>query len=67
MDRRALRAALAREFDVGYVSHVDIRRDLVVERERHGRLMVFTYDVRTPFIYNITLLTHFVDRQRIPS
>ncbi|MHB1565258.1 MAG: DUF4845 domain-containing protein [Acidiferrobacter sp.] len=67
MDRSALRAALSREFDVGYVSNLDIRSDLVVERTRRGRLMIFTYDVRTPFVYNITLLLHFVDRQRIPS
>ncbi|MDA8390054.1 MAG: DUF4845 domain-containing protein [Gammaproteobacteria bacterium] len=63
-----LRMALRREFEVGYVSHTSVARDLRIESTASGgRLMVYDYTVRKPLIGNITLLVHFVDRQQVPG
>lgn len=61
-----LRRAVRREFNVGYVSGVSVAKDLQIEpTQSGGRILVFTYNVRVPIIYNITAVIHFVDRRRV--
>ncbi|HUW97760.1 MAG TPA: DUF4845 domain-containing protein [Acidiferrobacter sp.] len=63
-----LRTAVHREFEVGYVGHMDIDNDLHIEHRQDGdRMLVFSYDVRVPIFYNITAIIHFVDRNKVPA
>ena len=66
LSNSSLRDAVRREFNVGYVSGVSVAKDLQIEPTRGGgRILVFTYDVHIPIIYNITAVIHFVDRHKV--
>ena len=66
MGRAGLRAALRREFSVGYVSHVSVHKDLHFERTAQGALvMVFRYHVRIPIMANIAADLSFDDRHAV--
>ncbi|MHB8253617.1 MAG: DUF4845 domain-containing protein [Acidiferrobacter sp.] len=66
MSGSELRDAVRRGFNVGYVSHVSVSKDLRVQRTLRGRhVLVFSYDVRVPILYNIAALIHFVDRHKV--
>ncbi len=68
MSGSQLRTALKREFEVGYVSHMDLADDLTIRTGASGgRLMVYDYTVHLSLIGNVSLLVHFVDRQRVPG
>ena len=68
MSRDELRSAVRREFGVGYVSHVSVTKDLRIERTLSGsRILIFSYDVPVPILYNITAVIHFVDRYKVPA
>lgn len=66
MSNSDLRSAVRREFNVGYVSGVSVANDLqILPTRTGGRILVFTYNVRVPIIYNITAVIHFVDRRKV--
>ncbi|MHB1607979.1 MAG: DUF4845 domain-containing protein [Acidiferrobacter thiooxydans] len=66
MGRRGLRAALRREFSVGYVSHVSVHKDLHFQRTAQGaRVMVFRYHVHIPIMANIAADLRFDDRHAV--
>ncbi|WP_298138078.1 DUF4845 domain-containing protein [Acidiferrobacter sp.] len=65
-DRQDLRAAVRREFSVGYVGQVSVHKDLHFERNAHGlRVMVFRYHVLIPIMGNASAYLDFVDRQTV--
>jgi len=66
MSRSELRAAVRREFGVGYISHVSVSKDLHIERDLRGdHVLNLDYKVRVPIFYNITAVIHFVDRDKV--
>jgi len=68
MSASELRAALRRQFSVGYVHQMSVSKDLRVHDLRHGmRLLVFRYQVRVPIAYNIVALISFVDRDVVAA
>ncbi len=61
-----IRSMVRQEFNVGYVSRVSVANDLqILPIRTGGRILVFTYNVRVPIIYNITAVIHFVDRRKV--
>ncbi|MFA6987296.1 MAG: DUF4845 domain-containing protein [Arenimonas sp.] len=57
-DFEPLRSALDRQFTVGYVESV-AGKDAKLLREKGGNLLSMEYEVRKPFVYNISFVMSY--------
>jgi len=59
-----LQRSLQRHFDVGYVDSVKGSEATLI-RSKDGNQLNMTYEVRTPFVYNIDLVVSFDHTERL--
>jgi Tfp pilus assembly protein PilE len=66
-DMNAIRRALDRQFNVGYVENVSSKQAKIIRDKTTGNMLSMQYEVRKPFIYNIDFVVKFEHTIRIGS
>ncbi|MCU7959928.1 MAG: DUF4845 domain-containing protein [gamma proteobacterium symbiont of Bathyaustriella thionipta] len=64
--KRAIRDKLSRKFRAGYVTGVDLKKDLHIEKSRAGTLVDITYENREHIVGNIDIILSFSYQVNIP-
>jgi len=57
--RRDIERFLYNRFNIGYVSSVDLKKDVSLTRSAQGQDLNIKYEVRKPFAYNIDFVAKF--------
>ena len=66
-DPTAIRRALDRQINVGYVENVSSKNAKIIRDKTTGNMLSMEYEVRKPFIYNIDFVVKFAHSVRIGS
>lgn len=67
MSRRDILSALEKRFDIDSVTHVDIRRDVIIRKRGNMAVITIDYEVQVPLIFNISALMEFDHSVEVPS
>lgn len=67
MSRRDILDALEKRFDVDSVTHVDIRRDVIIRKRGTNAVVTIDYETQIPLIFNISALMEFSHSVEVPS
>ena len=67
MSRRDIFLALEKRFDIDSVTHVDMRRDVIIRKRGNMAVITIDYEVQVPLVYNISALMEFDHSVEVPS
>ena len=67
MSRRDILDALEKRFDIDSVTHVDIRRDVIIRKRGTMAVITIDYETQVPLIFNISALMEFNHSVEVPS
>ena len=51
--------ALEKRFDIDSITHVNLREDVVIEREGRMKIVRIAYEAQIPLVFNISALLEF--------
>lgn len=67
MSRRDILIALEKRFDIDSVTHVDLRRDVIIRKRGTMAVITIDYEAQVPLVYNISALMEFNHSVEVPS
>ncbi len=67
MSRRDILDALEKRFDIDSVTHLDIRRDVIIQKRGQMAVITIDYEREEPLIFNIYALMKFYHSVEVPS
>lgn len=59
MSNAQIMIALEKRFDIDSITHVNLREDVVIEREGRMKIVRIAYEAQIPLVFNISALLEF--------
>lgn len=59
MSNAQIMIALEKRFDIDMITHVNVREDVVIEREGRMKIVRIAYEAQVPLVFNISALLEF--------
>lgn len=59
MSNAQIMISLEKRFDIDSITHVNVREDVVIEREGRMKIVRIAYEAQIPLVFNISALLEF--------
>lgn len=59
MTRKEILVALEKRFDVDYIDNLDLRQDVIIQKQGRTSTVTIDYEVQVPLLFNISALMEF--------
>ncbi|MFQ5757374.1 MAG: DUF4845 domain-containing protein [Acidiferrobacterales bacterium] len=67
MSNTQIMIALEKRFDIDSITHVNVREDVVIEREGRMKIVRIAYEAQVPLVFNISALLEFDHSAEVPA
>ncbi|MFQ5994176.1 MAG: DUF4845 domain-containing protein [Acidiferrobacterales bacterium] len=67
MSNAEIMTALYKRFDIDSITHVNVREDVIIERQGRAKIIRIEYEAQIPLAFNISALLDFNHAVEVPA